>query len=132
VRPGAAAGGAGGGGSSGVRTFVWLLLLFIVVTIFALSNTMIVSVNFLRWELFRGHLALVIIGAGVIGALLTYAGSVRHHVRQARQIRRLQGDVRPPAAPLPVAGPPPHVAGPPPQVVAAPEPRPSGETPGAS
>ena len=105
-----------------MRTLGWLLVLLIAVTVFALSNTMIVSVGFWQWELFRGQLGLAIIGAGVIGALLTYAGSLGHHVRQARQIRRLQADAQPAATPLPVAGPTPHA-------VSVPAPRATGETP---
>ncbi len=37
---------------------------------------------------------MIIVGAGVLGALLTYAGSLAHHTHQARQIRALHESVR--------------------------------------
>ena len=75
-------------------TVLWLLLLFVVATIFALSNVTPVTVNFWQWPVYTGPLALVIAGAGVCGALLTYLGSLGHHARQARQIRSLRESSR--------------------------------------
>ena len=71
-------------------TVLWLLLLFVAATILALSNVTPVTVNFWQWPVYTGPLALVIAGAGVCGALLTYLGSLGHHARQARQIRSLR------------------------------------------
>jgi len=71
----------------------WLVLL-VVVTTFALSNRMPVTVSFWQWPIFNGPLASVIVGAAVIGALLTYVSSVGHHLRQTQHIRSLQESVR--------------------------------------
>jgi uncharacterized integral membrane protein len=71
----------------------WLVLL-VVVTTFALSNRTPVTVSFWQWPIFNGPLATVIVGAAVIGALLTYVSSVSHHLRQTQQIRSLQESVR--------------------------------------
>ncbi|HKV43973.1 MAG TPA: LapA family protein [bacterium] len=78
------------------RTLFSLLVLLVVVTIFALSNLSAVTVNFWQVTVYTGPLALVIVGAGVIGALLTYLGSLGHHIRQARQIRTLEDRIRTP------------------------------------
>jgi uncharacterized integral membrane protein len=71
----------------------WLLLL-LVVTAFALSNRAPVTVSFWQWPIYTGPLAIVIVGAAVIGALLTYLSSVTHHVRQSQHIRSLQDTAR--------------------------------------
>ena len=71
----------------------WLVLL-LVVTAFALSNRMPVTVSFWQWPLYNGPLAIVIVAAAVIGALLTYISSVTHHLRQAQHIRSLQDSAR--------------------------------------
>jgi len=85
------------------RTVLWLLLLLIAVTVFALSNPTIVTVNFWQWPVYTGPLALVVIGAGVCGALLTYLGSLAHHMRQAQQIRSLRKSIQ--ARETPMASP---------------------------
>ena len=77
----------------GATVLKWLVLL-VVITTFALSNRTPVTVNFWQWTLYSGPLAVAIVGAAVIGALLTYFNSVTHHVRQAQLIRRLQDTVR--------------------------------------
>jgi uncharacterized integral membrane protein len=71
----------------------WLVLL-LAVTAFALSNQAPVTVSFWQWRIYNGPLAIVIIGAAVIGALLTYISSVSHHLRQSQQIRSLQDSAR--------------------------------------
>lgn len=71
----------------------WLVLL-VVVTTFALSNRMPVTVSFWQWPIYNGPLAIVIVGAAVIGALLTYMSSLTHHLRQTQHIRSLQERVR--------------------------------------
>jgi uncharacterized integral membrane protein len=76
------------------RTLLFLVILLVVVTVFALSNLSTVTVNFWQVTVYSGPLALVIVGAGVIGALLTYLGSLGHHFRLTRQIRTLEGRVR--------------------------------------
>lgn len=90
-----------------MRTLLWLLLLLVAVTVFALSNQTPVTVNFWQWPIYTGPLAMVVVGAGVLGVLLTYTSSLAHHVRQTRQIRSLQESVRahearegPPARPV--------------------------------
>ena len=89
----------------------WLVLL-LAVTAFALSNQAPVTVSFWQWRIYTGPLAITIIGAAVIGALLTYISSVSHHLRQSQQIRSLQDSARAqearPAAP---AGPTPTSPG---------------------
>lgn len=70
------------------------LVLLVVVTAFALSNRMPVTVSFWQWPIYTGPLAIVIVGAAVIGALLTYVSSVTHHLRQTQRIRSLQESVR--------------------------------------
>ncbi|HYM91742.1 MAG TPA: LapA family protein [bacterium] len=86
-------------------TVLWLLLVFIAATVFALSNSTTVTVNFWQWPVYTGPLALVVIGAGVCGALLTYLGSLVHHMRQAQQIRSLRKSIQ--ARETPMASPPP-------------------------
>ncbi len=71
----------------------WLVLL-VVVTTFALSNRMPVTMSFWQWPIYTGPLAIIIVGAAVIGALLPYVSSVTHHLRQAQHIRSLQESVR--------------------------------------
>lgn len=71
----------------------WVVLL-VVVTTFALSNRVPVTVSFWQWPIYNGPLAIVIVGAAVIGALLTYLSSVTHHLRQGQHIRSLQESVR--------------------------------------
>jgi uncharacterized integral membrane protein len=74
-------------------TLFWLLLWLVVVTVFALSNLTTETIRFWQWPVYTGPLGMIVVGAGVLGALLTYVGSLQHHVRQARQIRTLQGTV---------------------------------------
>lgn len=77
------------------RMLFSLLVLLFIVTIFAVSNLGTVTVNFWQITIVKDEpLALVIVGAGVLGALVTYLASLAHHVRQARQIRSLEERVR--------------------------------------
>jgi uncharacterized integral membrane protein len=75
-------------------TLVWLVFLLLVVTIFAISNLSTVTVNFWQVTVYTGPLALVVVGAGVLGALLTYLASILHHIRQSQHIRALEHRVR--------------------------------------
>jgi uncharacterized integral membrane protein len=74
-------------------TLFWLLLWLVVVTVFALSNLTTETIRFWQWPVYTGPLGMIVVGAGVLGAVLTYVGSLQHHVRQARQIRTLQGTI---------------------------------------
>jgi uncharacterized integral membrane protein len=85
---------------------LWLVLVFIAATVFALSNSAPVTVKFWQWPVFTGPLAIVVVGAGVCGALLTYLGSLLHHTRQAQQIRTLRESVKAHEARQAQAGPP--------------------------
>lgn len=75
-------------------TMFWLLLWLVVITVFALSNLTTETVKFWQWPVYTGPLGMIIVGAGVLGALLTYVGSLAHHTHQARQIRALRESVR--------------------------------------
>ena len=75
-------------------TLFWLLVWLVVVTVFALSNLTTETIRFWQWPVYTGPLGMIVVGAGVLGALLTYVGSLQHHVRQARQIRTLQGTIQ--------------------------------------
>jgi uncharacterized integral membrane protein len=91
-------------------TLFWLLLWLVAVTVFAWSNqATIVTVRFWQWPVAEGPLGMVVIGAGVLGALLTYVSSLAHHVRQAQHIRSLEESIRAhetrPVPPLPAGGP---------------------------
>ena len=88
-------------------TLFWLLVLLVAVTVFALSNPVTVTVNFWQWPVYKGPLAMAVVGAGVLGALLTYVSSLAHHVHQARHIRNLEERLRGHEArqtPVPAAG----------------------------
>ncbi|HLJ60456.1 MAG TPA: LapA family protein [bacterium] len=74
---------------------VWLVLILLAVTIFTLSNTTTtVVVRFWQWQLFDGPVALAIVGAGVLGALLTFLSSLPHRVRLGGRIRDLEQRLR--------------------------------------
>jgi uncharacterized integral membrane protein len=74
--------------------WLWLLFLLIVVMLFTLSNQGVVTVSFWQWPIYSGPLALVVVGAGIVGALVTYLSSLPHHVRQGRRIRGLEDRLR--------------------------------------
>jgi uncharacterized integral membrane protein len=88
---------------------VWLVLLLVAVTVFALSNTGAVTVMFWQWPIYTGSLALVIIGAGVLGALLTLLPALlrQHHLgwrirdleRRLRAHEAVQAPSVPPSSP---------------------------------
>ena len=52
-------------------TLFWLLLWLVVVTVFALSNLTIETIRFWQWPVYTGPLGMIVVGAGVLGALLT-------------------------------------------------------------
>ena len=74
--------------------WLWLLFLLIVVMLFTLSNQGVVTVSFWQWPIYSGPLALVVVGAAIVGALVTYLSSLPHHVRQGRRIRGLEERLR--------------------------------------
>lgn len=86
---------------------VSLILLLLAVTVFALSNTAAVTVMFWQWPIYTGSLALVIIGAGVLGALLTLLPALlrQHHlgwrIRDLERRLRAHEAVQAPGAPPP-------------------------------
>jgi len=69
---------------------LWFVILLIAVALFAISNTVPVTVMFMQWTLYTGPLALVIVGAGVLGALLTFVPSLRRHGHLSSRIRDLE------------------------------------------
>jgi uncharacterized integral membrane protein len=85
---------------------VALVIVALLATVFALSNTMAVTVMFLRWPIYTGPLALTIIGTGVLGALLMYLMYVPSMVRHARLRKHVQELERRLAAHHPVDTPP--------------------------
>jgi uncharacterized integral membrane protein len=93
-------------------TLFWLLVWLVAVTVFAWSNQTIVTVRFWQWPLAEGPLGMIVVAAGVLGVLLTYASSFAHHFRQARYIRTLEASVRAqatsPAPASPAGGPAPR------------------------
>ena len=74
--------------------WLWLLFLLVVVMLFTLSNQGVVTVCFWQWPIYSGPLALVVVGAAIVGALVTYLSSLPHHVRQGRRIRGLEERLR--------------------------------------
>ena len=95
---------------AGLRRTAWAGLLGVLMgTATLLAPTpasATVTVKFWQWPVFTGPLAIVVVGAGVCGALLTYLGSLLHHTRQAQQIRTLRESVKAHEARQAQAGPP--------------------------
>jgi len=75
-------------------TVLWLILLLLAVTIFALSNTTPVTVMFWQWPIYTGSLALAVVGAGVVGALLTLLPSLLRQSHLGGRIRDLERQLR--------------------------------------
>lgn len=69
------------------------LVLFAVVTVFALANPTPVAVRFLAWQV-QTSLALAVIAAAVVGGFLVFVSSVvgQRHLRT--RLRELQARVR--------------------------------------
>ncbi len=59
-----------------VRILVWLVAVFVAATIFAISNSGTVTVQFWHWPIYTGPLSLALVGSGLIGALLTFVASL--------------------------------------------------------
>ena len=96
---------------------VGLVLVFLAVTVFAVSNSAVVTVMFWQWPIYTGSLALAIVGAGVLGALLVYLPSMLPHARLRGRIRDLERRLaahQPAQTPdAPAAAAPPESQGPP-------------------
>src|SRR5579884_102263 len=90
---------------------VWLIVLLLAVTIFALSNTASVTVMFWQWPIYTGSLGLAIVAAGVIGSVLTLLPALVRQYHLGSRIRDLERKMRAhaagSAAPPPPPGPPP-------------------------
>ena len=69
---------------------VLLIVVFLAATIFAVSNTENVQVMFWQWPIYTGSLALAIVGAGVLGALLTFVPSLARHAHLRGRLRDLE------------------------------------------
>jgi uncharacterized integral membrane protein len=69
---------------------VLLILVCLAATVFALSNTATVTVMFWQWPIYTGSLALAIVGAGILGALLTFLPSVARHAHLHGRLRDLE------------------------------------------
>lgn len=89
---------------------VALVIVFFAATIFALSNTAVVTIMFWQWPIYTGSLALAIVGAGVLGALLAFLPSIARHAHlrgRVHELERRLGAHEPARPGLPPSGTPP-------------------------
>lgn len=77
-----------------MRIALLLVLVFIAATMFAVSNSVEVTVVFLRWPIFTGPLSVALVGSGLIGALLTFAASLVLQAGLRERIHELDQKVR--------------------------------------
>ena len=77
-----------------MRIFVWLVVVFVAATIFALSNSAAVPVMFWRWTIYTGPLSLALVASGLIGALLTFGASLMLQAGLRERLRELDEKVR--------------------------------------
>ncbi|HEV2439690.1 MAG TPA: LapA family protein [bacterium] len=70
--------------------FVLLVVVFLAATVFALSNTSVVTVMFWQWPIYTGSLALAIVGTGVLGALLAFLTSLARHAHLRGRVHDLE------------------------------------------
>ena len=84
---------------------VILVIVFLAATVFAVSNTGIVTVMFWQWPIYTGPLALAIVGAGVLGALLAFLPTIARHAGLRSRVRDLERRLaaHQPATPPPAA-----------------------------
>lgn len=75
-----------------MATLFIALLFALVIALFALQNTAMVTVRFLLWE-HEASLVLVVLGAACLGAALAFAASLGPRLRQTREMRRLGATV---------------------------------------
>ncbi|MDO9116578.1 MAG: LapA family protein [Nitrospira sp.] len=69
------------------------LLFAILIAVFALQNTVAVTVHFLVWD-YDTSLVLIILGSAMLGALLTFLASLGPRFTRAKQTRQLEETVR--------------------------------------
>jgi len=73
-----------------MQIFIFLaLIIAIIAVIFALQNTLIVTVSFIIWK-FTGSLALVLLLALAVGALISFLASLPAIVRGKWSLRSLR------------------------------------------
>lgn len=77
-----------------MRIFVWLVVVFVAATVFALSNSAAVPIMFWRWTIYTGPLSLALVASGLIGALLTFAASLMLQAGLRERLRELDEKVR--------------------------------------
>ncbi|MDP3090576.1 MAG: lipopolysaccharide assembly protein LapA domain-containing protein [Nitrospira sp.] len=68
-------------------------LFAILIAVFALQNTVAVTVHFLLWD-YDTSLVLIILGSAMLGALLTFLASLGPRFTRAKQTRQLEETVR--------------------------------------
>jgi lipopolysaccharide assembly protein A len=68
-------------------------LFAILIAVFALQNTVAVSVHFLVWD-YDTSLVLIILGSAMLGAMLTFLASLGPRFKRARHTRQLEETVR--------------------------------------
>ncbi len=61
--------------------------------VFALQNTVAVTVHFLAWD-YDASLVLIILGSAMLGALLTFLASLGPRFTRVKQTRQLEETVR--------------------------------------
>lgn len=87
--------------------FIVGLVLGLAIAVFALQNTTAVEVKFLAWQL-AGPLAVVVLGSAAAGALVALLFGIPEIVTARWRIRslerRLEGEVRAGAGPVPTTG----------------------------
>lgn len=71
-------------------SIVALIVVFLAATVFALSNTAVVTVMFWQWPVYTGSVALAIVGAGILGALLAFLPSLARHAHLRGRVRDLE------------------------------------------
>ncbi|MDR7417555.1 MAG: LapA family protein [Armatimonadota bacterium] len=72
---------------------LFALVLLAVVTLFALSNPEPIALRFLAWRL-ESTLAIVVIGAAIVGAFLVFVSNLIGQRQLRGRIRELQARVR--------------------------------------
>jgi uncharacterized integral membrane protein len=72
---------------------LFALVLLVLVTVFALSNPVTVSLYFLSWQ-FETTLALAVIGAAVVGGALVFVSSVLGQQQLRARLRESQARLR--------------------------------------
>lgn len=77
-----------------MRIALLLVVVFITATIFAISNSVEVTVMFWRWPIYTGTLSLALVGACFLGAALTFAASLILQAGLRERIQELDQKVR--------------------------------------